>query len=163
MSWASLEGVVARRVLDDAQRAAATLAALGVPHALVGGLAVGLHGHPRATKDVDFIVGPEGFDSTTPLVVYRDELAAMARVGVIDLIAALPADPVLFGALGDGADGIPVVPIDVLVVMKLRAGRSQDVADVVALIGAGAPVAKVLDFLRAHAPEHVRTFARLAQ
>jgi hypothetical protein len=27
---------------------------LGVPHALIGGLAVGLHGHPRATKDVDF-------------------------------------------------------------------------------------------------------------
>lgn len=29
---------------------------------LVGGLAVGVHGWPRWTKDVDFLIGREGYD-----------------------------------------------------------------------------------------------------
>jgi len=32
-------------------------ARLGIRHALIGGMAVGVHGHPRATKDIDFLVG----------------------------------------------------------------------------------------------------------
>lgn len=66
-SWEELEQVVAQRVLDDARRVSATLTRLRVPHALVGGLAVGLHGHPRATKDVDFLVGEEAFTSADVL------------------------------------------------------------------------------------------------
>ncbi|MCA9491982.1 MAG: hypothetical protein KC621_18745, partial [Myxococcales bacterium] len=49
MIWEELERVVAPRVLEDALRVSGALSDLGVPHALVGGLAVGLHGHPRAT------------------------------------------------------------------------------------------------------------------
>ena len=85
-SWEELEQVVSARVLDDARRVSATLTELGVPHALVGGLAVGLHGHPRATKDVDFLVGAEAFASTEPLLTFRDELAQVVQWGVIDLI-----------------------------------------------------------------------------
>ena len=51
-----LAEVVAPSVLLDAIDTSRRLTALGVPHALIGGLAVGLHGHPRATKDVDFLV-----------------------------------------------------------------------------------------------------------
>ena len=42
---------------------------LAIPHVLVGGLEVGIHGHPRSTKDVDFMVGSEAFASTTPFLV----------------------------------------------------------------------------------------------
>jgi hypothetical protein len=56
--------VVAPNVIDDAIEMGQLLAGLGIPHALVGGLAVGLNGHPRATKDVDYLVGREAFEIT---------------------------------------------------------------------------------------------------
>jgi len=159
-----LERVVSRRVLDEAVRVSAALTALGVPHALVGGLAVGLHGHPRATKDVDFLVGVEAFASTEPVLRYREELAEVVQWGVIDLIAALPEDPLLANEVTEGGkDFVPVVSIEVLMLMKLRARRTQDRADVEALVRAGADVASVLDFLRAHEPEHIPLFSSLAQ
>ncbi len=59
----SVEGVVAPGVLDAMRRASEVLTRLGVRHALVGGLVVGAHGYPRATKDVDFLVGDEERES----------------------------------------------------------------------------------------------------
>lgn len=163
-NWAELEQVVARRVLDDARRVSEALTFLGVPHALVGGLAVGLHGHPRATRDVDFLVGSEAFATTTPLLTFRPELADVVQWGVIDLIAALPEDPVLAReVVPGGSDFVPVVGIEVLMLMKLRAARTQDLADIEALVRCGADVAAVLDFLRTHEPRHVPVFSRCAQ
>ncbi|MCB9665109.1 MAG: hypothetical protein H6732_13425 [Alphaproteobacteria bacterium] len=164
MTWEELAAVVAPRVLDDARRVSAALTRLGIPHALVGGLAVGLHGHPRATKDVDFLVGEGAFRTTVPLLTFREELAGVVQWGVVDLIAALPGDPVLLRDLAlEGPGRIPVVSVEVLVVMKLRASRSQDVADVEALVRAGADVAAILAFLRQHEPEHIPAFSRIAQ
>ncbi|MBW1881034.1 MAG: hypothetical protein JRJ84_22000 [Deltaproteobacteria bacterium] len=151
-------------MLDDARRVSKVLTELGVPHALVGGLAVGLHGHPRATKDVDFIVGVEAFATTSPLLTFRAELAEVVQWGVIDLIAALPKDPPLAGELSRGAAGtIPVVGIEVLILMKMRASRTQDVADVEALVRSGADVGSVLAFLREHEAKHIAAFSRIAQ
>jgi hypothetical protein len=42
--------VVAANVIEDAIEIWELLARLRVPHALIGGLAVGLNGFPRATK-----------------------------------------------------------------------------------------------------------------
>lgn len=163
-AWDDLERVVARRVLEDARRVSQALTDLGVRHALAGGLAVGLHGHPRATKDVDFIVGVEAFATTSPLLTFRPELAEVVQWGVVDLIAALPEDPPLVAELGRGEAGIvPVVGIEVLVLMKLRASRAQDIADVEALVRAGADVDAVLQYLREHEPRHIPAFTRIAQ
>ena len=57
----------------------------------------------------------------------------------------------------------PVVGIEVLILMKLRASRTQDLADVEALVRAGADVAAVLTYLRAHEPVHIPVFSRIAQ
>ena len=76
-----LAGAVAAKVLLDAVRTSQKLSELGVPHALIGGLAVGVHGHPRATRDADSLVGSEAFDSTSPLLVYRDELSDLVQLG----------------------------------------------------------------------------------
>ena len=162
--WEELGQVVAPRVLDDARRVSARLTELHIPHALVGGLAVGLHGHPRATRDVDFLVGVEAFSATSPLLTFRAELSEVVQWGVVDLIAALPSDPVLAAEVTTSVPGeIPVVGIEVLVLMKLRAGRSQDIADIEALVGAGADVGAILDFLRLHEPERVAGFSACAQ
>jgi hypothetical protein len=164
MSWEDLARVVAPKVLTDAIDTSERLRSLGIPHALVGGLAVGLHGHPRATKDVDFIVGAAAFASIKPILSFREELGGIVRWGVIDLLAALPDDPALEEALQLPAPGeVPVVPVEVLVLMKLRAGRPQDEADVAHLVTAGLDVRAVLEWLGVRAPERVPAFSRLAQ
>jgi hypothetical protein len=56
-----LRDVVAERVLAAWQAASGALRTAGVRHVVVGGLAVGANGYPRATKDVDFLVGDDAF------------------------------------------------------------------------------------------------------
>ena len=163
VSWIELEQTVASEVLLAALETSDKLRQLGVPHALVGGLAVGHHGHPRATKDADFIVGDQAFAKTSPLLVYRDELASVVRVGTVDLLATTN-DPSLQGSLVIPQAGIvPIAPISVLVLMKLRASRPQDLADVALLIKTGMDMHQVLGFLSQHAPEHVATFTELTR
>ena len=62
-----LVGVVAPEILISAVETSKRLSDLGIPHSLIGGLAVGFHGHPRATKDVDYLVGNEAFQSLEPV------------------------------------------------------------------------------------------------
>ena len=163
-SWHDLEQVIARNVLDDARRVSKALTELGVPHALVGGLAVGLHGHPRATKDVDFLIGLEAFSSTTPWLTFREELVETVHWGSTGFIVARAEDPALMAEVAQGEPGVvPVVGIEVLMLMKLRAGRTQDLADVEALVRSGADIEAILDFLRVHEPRHVPVFSRCAQ
>src|SRR6478609_6891671 len=57
-----LRGVVAPEILSAALTASRKLREAGIPHALAGGLAVGAHGYPRTTDDVDFLVGDEAFE-----------------------------------------------------------------------------------------------------
>ncbi len=57
---ALLRDVVA--ALDPMKLASEALTRAGVRHVVVGDLAVGANGYPRATKDVDFLVGSEAFE-----------------------------------------------------------------------------------------------------
>lgn len=157
-----LADIVAPRVLLDAIETSRLLGELGVPHALVGGLAVGLHGHPRATKDVDFMVSDEAFETTEPLLTYRAELTDAVTVGVVDLLAVPPRRPALRAALELPARGaIPVIDVPGLVLMKLDAGRPQDIADVHALLDAGASADAVGSYLVRAAPDLADRFAAL--
>lgn len=136
-------------VSADISRAARTasdsLRKHGVRHALCGGIAVGAYGHIRATKDVDFLVGPEAF------VGDPDGLVAFAA-GVPFRIGSIPTDsvpipkelPGLLTALDspDDLDGMPIVSPEVLVCMKLVAHRRKDQLDVIELLKAGATTAK---------------------
>lgn len=111
----ALGGAVAAKVLLDAIDASQRLSQLGVPHALIGGLAVGVHGHPRATKDADFLVGSEAFESTSPVLVYRTELRDLVRIGVVDLLAVPPDYPSLAEHLMPAAPGeIPIIAREIL-------------------------------------------------
>ena len=158
----ALAEVVAPSVLIDAIDTSRRLTALGVPHALIGGLAVGLHGHPRATKDVDFLVGEEAFERTVPILVYREELAEIARVGVIDLMGVPPGHEELRCLLAvPERNEIPVIPAPALIYLKLSAGRQQDIADVRALLDAGVDVLETRTYLGQYAPELVPVLAKL--
>jgi hypothetical protein len=122
-------------------------------HALIGGLAVGIHGYVRATKDVDFVVLDDP-------IALRERLKQAGVETELRRGDVLEGDIpwVLFGKL----DGVrfdllaPTVPIDwdrrervllgveellavdvsTLIRLKLRAGGSLDLIDLVHLLRA---------------------------
>jgi len=163
-SFEKLAEAVAPRVLLDAIRVGDRLTELGVPHALIGGLAVGLNGHPRATRDVDYMVGDEAFEATEPLLVYREELKDLVTMGVVDLLAVPPRYPVLAEQLRVPEPGeIPVVAVEALVLLKLDANRPQDRADVTRLVRAGADPLSIREYLKDNAPDLVSGFLELLE
>jgi len=158
----ALGAVVAPDVLEDAIEIGDLLARLGVPHVLVGGLAVGLNGFPRATKDVDYLVGPEAFESVSPLLVYRPELKNRITMGVVDLLAVPDAFPCLADQLAVGEVGeVRVIAPEALVLMKLSANRPQDRADVARLLEAGVDEGVVAAYLAENGPDLLDRFAEL--
>ncbi|MBI2571276.1 MAG: hypothetical protein HYV63_30085 [Candidatus Schekmanbacteria bacterium] len=158
----ALAEVVSPSVLVDAIETSRRLTALGVPHALIGGLAVGIHGYPRSTRGVDFLVGDEAFERKTAILVYRAELVEIAKAGVIDLMSIPPLHEELRDLLAVPRGGeIPVMPAHGLVLLKLLVGRPQDLADVHALLKVGVDVSAIRSYLGEHAPNLVPVLARL--
>lgn len=131
-------------VLDAARAASRVLAESGIAGGVIGGVAVMLHGHVRATSDVDIYV-PE------PLAAFAERLTAagfefrpterqFAYHGVpVQLVSAAHASPVPthFVTLED----VRTVSLADLINLKLRSGtrsplRARDLGDVVDLIRA---------------------------
>ena len=129
-------GVVADRILEAEAIASEALTKLGIPHLLIGGLAVGAWGHPRATKDVDFLVRQaDAFETHGRIVTFRRDVPISVEGVTVDYLVA--EDYGLEGLFESPSPG-GVVPIEALFALKLRAHRPQDRADISALIDAGA-------------------------
>jgi hypothetical protein len=92
------------------RRAAHRLERVGIPYAVVGGMAVNAHRYQRTTADVDLLLTADG-------------LAAFRRRFVGKNYARVPGHPVRF------------VDLPTLVQLKLAARRHKDFGDVVELIG----------------------------
>ncbi len=123
---------------------------------LVGGHAVALHGHPRYTGDVDFLIdtSPEnaallaaavsdfGFaglglkedDFRAPETVIQLGRAPN-RIDLLTSVAAVSFDEAWKTRVETRLDGLPVCVIskDLLIQNKLAAARPQDLADVAKL------------------------------
>lgn len=138
-------------MLSDSMREAVlaafdAYAALGVPFALVGGLAAGAHGRPRFTKDVDFLVGDEAFCKTGLIVSFAKPMPLQAGDVAIDPIP-LPEDPVRKAVLRRALENvefdtttgrrIPILAATWLSYMKLASPRGKDRDDIVAMMQAG--------------------------
>lgn len=143
---------------DDFRDLLVALADAGARFIVVGGYAVGFHGHIRATKDLDVYVEPS---QENALRVERGLArfgAPLRALGVSvkdferpDITVQLGVPPLRIDLLtaADGIDfeeawathetldvdgrSIPVLGRDALVKNKLAAGRHQDLADVEAL------------------------------
>lgn len=135
----------------------------GVEYALCGGLALGLHGHPRATMDIDLLVRPEklgdairvacanGFDVPARRMVFGLRTGTpreVHRVSKVDPESndLMPLDLLVVNAeletvwrtrmaFDVGGRRMVVVSRDGLATMKRIAGRSQDLADLAKLEG----------------------------
>ena len=109
----------------------------GIRHALVGALAANAYrDRPRTTEDIDFLVGDEAFQS-------HDGGFVTMRVPVVEF------------------DGVPIASLDMIVIMKLLAGRTQDAADVEAIVASGADREQLRAAVVRAAPEHVEVLERL--
>jgi len=136
--------------------ATAALDAAQVTHALCGGIAVTLHGHPRATRDIDLLIPPDALDpaldalrplgwkfpafpmtfgegTDAPRRVQRVSRLEGKKVLSVDLILADgPLATVLEHRITvETADQrvVAVVSLEGLGTMKRLAGRPQDLAD----------------------------------
>lgn len=114
---------------------------------LVGGLATRLYMPERSTLDADILVLAEDQETVEQELAAADcrRLAALAIGGST---WALPDGTTLDVVLSDApwareaierpvqtADAIPAIALPYLVLMKLHAGRSQDVADITRMLG----------------------------
>ncbi|MBY0495144.1 MAG: hypothetical protein K2Y23_13115 [Cyanobacteria bacterium] len=155
--FALLTDVVAARVLDALRLASGSLIRAGVRHVVVGGLAVGAHGYPRATKDVDFLVGDEAFTHHAGGIVTMNVALPIEVNGVpIDYLSPRDGEEHLAAALA----APPGAPVDAarLVYMKLKASRLRDRGDIVGLVNAGLDVEACRRYLVSHAPGLVAPF-----
>ncbi len=134
----------------------AALSAEGAEYLLVGAHALAVHGHPRATRDLDLWVGTTG---ENPVRVWRalerfgapvDQIT-IADLGRSDLVFQIGVAPQRIDILTsiDGVDfpaafdarleadldgvRIPVISRSHLIQNKRASGRTQDLADLEAL------------------------------
>lgn len=123
----------------------------GVEYALCGGLALGLHGHPRATMDIDLLVRPEqlgdairvardnGFDvpARKMIVGHRTGTQSNDLMPLDLLVVNTELESVWLSrmAFDVGGHRMIVVSRDGLATMKRIAGRPQDLVDLAKLEG----------------------------
>lgn len=136
----------------------------GIRHALVGALAANAYrDRPRTTEDIDFLVGDEAFE-THPggPVTLRVPVIEFDGIG-IDQVPLTETLRVVEQALNDAphSEGIPIVRVETIVIMKLLAGRTQHLADIEAIISAGADREALAAAVTDAVPERLRTLQRL--
>lgn len=157
-----LDGIVAQRIIDAIHEASRRMTDLGVRHILIGGAAVGAYGHARATGDVDFLVGPEGFVGTV-IKSFKPGMPIATASGVrIDLITAdtykhLEGTEVELDN-PPRTQQVPIARAEALIYMKLISNRRKDKDDIVELIRLGISERSVREYLRGIAPELVDRF-----
>ena len=143
---ASELAMLSESMRDAVLAACAAYADLGVPFALVGGLAAGALGRPRFTKDIDFLVGEEAFRKSGLIISFAFPMPLQAGDIAIDPIP-LPEEParraVLSAALAaadvDTTTGqrVPILGATWLAYMKLASPRGKDRDDIVGMMQAG--------------------------
>ena len=146
---------------EELGRLVDTLSREGLAYALCGGLAVAVHGYPRATMDIDLLVRPEDIDH---IVAVIEPLGYVLDAGELPFDTGQPHERrVRRICKTDGPEGlsldlvllppwlaevwesredldwegrrITVVSREGLLVMKRVAGRPQDLADLAVLEG----------------------------
>lgn len=150
-------------LIEELEHVLAAFDGAGIEYALCGGLAVAIHGHPRATMDIDLLLPAAhvelatttarsiGFDIPPRKMVFGLRAGTpreMQRVSKLDPTsgALMSLDLLVVGPGYEevwtsrtkvswrGRD-VSIVSREGLAIMKRLAGRPQDLADIAALEG----------------------------
>jgi hypothetical protein len=146
------------KVYETLQRLAQKLPNAGIDYALIGGMALAIHGYVRLTQDVDLLMNEAGLEQFQKMLVGRGYIAAFpgARKMFLDTITGVKVAIITTGEFpGDGKpksvqfpeptaisielDGMKVTRLETLIELKLASGltapdRLKDLADVQELI-----------------------------
>jgi hypothetical protein len=132
-----------------------------VPYALCGGLALAVHGHPRATKDLDFLVPPEhieaaigalhqagftlragpmplGIKTTHPQRLFRATKVKLTQHLTVDLLEVSASYKNTWDSrekLDWRGHSMTIVSKHGLIAMKQLSTRAKDLADIETLNG----------------------------
>lgn len=140
------------------------LAEAGIRHALVGALGANAYrSRPRTTEDIDFLVGDEAFQThAAGFVTMRVPVIEFAGVD-IDQVPLTAALRVLEDELNHApiSEGVPMATLELIVVMKVLAGRTQDLADVEAIVESGADRERLRTAVQRLASDREETLERL--
>lgn len=140
-----------------------------LPFAIVGGVATRLYMPERNTVDIDVAVlaadaaradqslRKAGYAFQGPLTISGSSWKAPNQVP-LDLIGLLePWGPAALSAARQNLDGqgLPIMPLPCLVIMKMRSARGVDVGDVGRMLGLAGPdeVARVRDMITSLDPD----------
>lgn len=150
---------------EELRGAVAALSTNQVPYALCGGLALAVHGYPRATKDIDLLVPPQaieaaltalagagytlragplplGFGSPHPQRLFRATKVlgnAHLTIDLLEVSASYQPAWASRQTLGWKAQAIAVVSREGLISMKSLSSRLKDRADLETLGAADEP------------------------
>ena len=142
------------------------LSEAGIRHALVGALAANAYrSRPRTTEDIDFLVGDEAFERHPGgVVTMRVPVVEVDGIDV-DQVPLTDALRVVEDSLNRPpvSDGVPIAPLETIVVLKLLAGRTQDLADIEAIIDSGADRDMLRVEVRKAVPDRADTLERLIE
>jgi hypothetical protein len=105
----------------------AALADAGVDYILIGGLAVGAHGYPRATKDVDIVPAPESANLERLAALLRALDAQHHGLGEFDP-SEFPFDPHNAAELAEGGNFVLSTRLGRLDVMQWVPGIPGELA-----------------------------------
>jgi hypothetical protein len=138
---------------------------LGVRYALIGGVAAGAYGRPRATKDIDFLVGDEAFDSVGSVISFKAGVPQEACEVPIDNIPPHVRyrdvyERALDGAVESDEPGVLIATPEMVGFTKLVGGRMRDVAAVAEMLESGTVDPDVLERLLMDYPELHERFGR---
>jgi hypothetical protein len=136
----------------------------GIRHALVGALAANAYrDRPRTTEDIDFLVGDEAFQTHAGgFVTMRVPVVEFDGIEV-DQIPLTPTLRVVEDRLNSApvSDGVPIASVETIVIMKLLAGRTQDFADIEAIVASGTDREQLRTAVQSVAPDRTATLDRL--
>ena len=136
----------------------------GIRHALVGAIGANAYrNRPRTTEDINFLVGDEAFQRHAGgFVTMRVPVVEFDGIDV-DQVSLTEALRVVEDGLNRApvSEGVPIAPVDTIVIMKLLAGRTQDLADVEAIIGSGADREFLTAAVQKAAPDRAAMLERL--
>lgn len=147
--------------------------------AVVGAVATRLYMPERMTQDLDIVIeatdGPQARQKLLAAgFIYRGELSIGGSSwrtpdgGQMDMLEGSGvwwADAIVEAQTNRDAQGLPIIPLPYLALMKFQAGRAQDIADVTRMLGQ--VEAGTLNAIRAlfdeYAPEDIEDLESLIE